>query len=86
MEIKRNNQLFKKILAIFLTILMIATTIPLNVFAASSNMNLGEKDNNATISVKKETHYGTQIDALLHKQRSTHDSTVNSDQRQKDTQ
>ena len=35
MEIKRNNKLFKKILAIFLTILMIATTIPLNVFAAS---------------------------------------------------
>lgn len=61
MEIKRNNQLFKKILAIFLTILMIATTIPLNVFAASSNMNLGEKDNNATISVKKETHYGHEL-------------------------
>lgn len=61
MEIKRNNQLLKKILAIFLTILMIATTIPLNVFAASSNMNLGEKDNNATISVKKETHYGHEL-------------------------
>ena len=61
MEIKRNNQLFKKILAIFLTILMITTTIPLNVFAASSNMNLGEKDNNATISVKKETHYGHEL-------------------------
>ena len=53
MGIKRNNQLFKKILAIFLSILMIATTIPLNVFA-SSNMNLGEKDNNSTISVRKE--------------------------------
>lgn len=61
MEIKRNNQLLKKILAIFLTILMIATTIPLNVFAASLNMNLGEKDNNATISVKKETHYGHEL-------------------------
>lgn len=61
MEIKRNNQLLKKILAILLTILMIATTIPLNVFAASSNMNLGEKDNNSTISVKKETHYGHEL-------------------------
>ena len=61
MEIKRNNQLLKKILAIFLTVLMIATTIPLNVFAASSNMNLGEKDNNSTISVKKETHYGHEL-------------------------
>lgn len=60
MGIKRNNQLFKKILAIFLSILMIATTIPLNVFA-SSNMNLGEKDNNSTISVKKETHYGHEL-------------------------
>lgn len=61
MEIKRNNQLLKKILAIFLTVLMIVTTIPLNVFAASSNMNLGEKDNNSTISVKKETHYGHEL-------------------------
>lgn len=61
MEIKRNNKLFKKVLAIFLTVLMIVTTIPLNVFAASSNMNLGEKDNNATISVKKETHYGHEL-------------------------
>lgn len=61
MEIKRNNPLLKKILAIFLTVLMIATTIPLNVFAASSNMNLGEKDNNSTISVKKETHYGHEL-------------------------
>ena len=61
MEIKKNNQLLKKILAIVLTILMIATTIPLNVFAASSNMNLGEKDNNSTISVKKETHYGHEL-------------------------
>lgn len=61
MEIKKNNQLLKKILAIFLTVLMIATTIPLNVFAASSNMNLGEKDNNSTISVKKETHYGHEL-------------------------
>ena len=61
MEIKKNNQLLKKILAIFLTVLMIATTIPFNVFAASSNMNLGEKDNNSTISVKKETHYGHEL-------------------------
>lgn len=55
MVMKKSNQLKKKILAIFLTVLMIATTIPLNVFAAS-NMNLGEKDNNSTIDVKKETH------------------------------
>lgn len=61
MEVKKNNQLLKKILAIVLTILMIATTIPLNVFAASLNMNLGEKDNNSTISVKKETHYGHEL-------------------------
>ena len=61
MEIKRNNKLFKKVLAIFLTVLMIVTTIPLNVFAASSNMNLGDKDNNSTISVKKETHYGHEL-------------------------
>lgn len=39
MVMKKSNQLKKKILAIFLTVLMIATTIPLNVFAAS-NMNL----------------------------------------------
>lgn len=61
MKIKRNNQLLRKILAIFLTILMIATTIPLNVFAASSNMNLGDKNNNATIDVHKETHYGHEL-------------------------
>ena len=57
---KKSNQLKKKILAIFLTVLMIATTIPLNVFAAS-NMNLGEKDNNSTIDVEKETHYGHEL-------------------------
>ena len=60
MVMKKSNQLKKKILAIFLTVLMIATTIPLNVFAAS-NMNLGEKDNNSTIDVKKETHYGHEL-------------------------
>lgn len=60
MVMKKSNQLKKKILAIFLTVLMIATTIPLNVFAAS-NMNLGEKDNNSTIDVEKETHYGHEL-------------------------
>ena len=60
MVMKKSNQFNKKILAIFLTVLMIATTIPLNVFAAS-NMNLGEKDNNSTIDVKKETHYGHEL-------------------------
>lgn len=44
----------------FLIVLMIATTIPLNVFAAS-NMNLGERDNNSTIDVEKETHYGHEL-------------------------
>lgn len=60
MKIKINNHLFKKILAMFLIVLMIATTIPLNVFAAS-NMNLGERDNNSTIDVEKETHYGHEL-------------------------
>lgn len=60
MKIKINNHLLKKILAMFLIVLMIATTIPLNVFAAS-NMNLGERDNNSTIDVEKETHYGHEL-------------------------
>lgn len=60
MKIKINNHLFKKILAMFLIVLMIATNIPLNVFAAS-NMNLGERDNNSTIDVEKETHYGHEL-------------------------
>ena len=37
MKIKINNHLLKKILAMFLIVLMIATTIPLNVFAATKN-------------------------------------------------
>ena len=60
MKIKINNHLLKKILAMFLIVLMIATTIPLNVFAAS-NMNLGERDNNSTIDVEKVTHYGHEL-------------------------
>ena len=60
MKIKINNHLLKKILAMFLIVLMITTTIPLNVFAAS-NMNLGERDNNSTIDVEKETHYGHEL-------------------------
>ena len=57
---KNCKEVLKKILAFFLTVLMIVTATPLSIFAAS-DMNLGERDNNSTIEVKKETHYGHEL-------------------------
>lgn len=58
-KLKTKKTLLKRILAFFLTALMLVTTIPMTAYAA--DVNLGNVENNTNIPISVSTHYGHEL-------------------------
>ena len=58
-KLKTKKTLLKRILAFFLTALMLVTTIPMTAYAA--DVNLGDVENNTNIPISVSTHYGHEL-------------------------